>query len=466
MEKNIFDILKMQLVEYFKQIEKYQIHEKRWQWRKGSQNNLFLINLFNKSYQIIKILDYRNQVTMWNSKDLKQNQLDIDKLRKNITTTNHSKLRVLTIVLTNVIHEPLFFSNHDSVVFVNSKTVIAQLKPIFSQIDQIETLAFTENQNLEDEVFDPKTVTSEDLKEGSQLQKRIKDFHNLTTKQNVFLTYFFAFMPLLLPILIPFFLPQIRDLLQAKNMNSMSYGWIESQLILGASFKHLVFQAGQFWRWISYPLAGDNMFNLFISCMVIFYCGRLVESFYKPWKLLIIMLATTVIVGFVHSVVGSAMYSFRDTVTPNILAGPIFWGWAIVPPLYIFAFTKSDFSAFVVRRRLILPTIFLVITLLFLTDVERMIMPLGLTFFISFFISYFIGYNKQTWDWRRFVALALVASCVIIVTILWVTNNRYFTDEGRWTFSVLTDYDKLGLVDLKAILATKSDLSLFINANI
>ncbi|WP_342189434.1 hypothetical protein [Spiroplasma endosymbiont of Dilophus febrilis] len=444
MERNTFDILKMQLVEYFKQIEKYQIHQRKWRWKRNKEHNLYLINLFNKSYQVIKILDYFNHSEMWSAKDLKQNQLDIDSFRKEIATSSHSKLQVLTIVLTKVIHEPLLFSNNDGIVFVNPETLVAQLKPIYSQIDQIETITFQEKPSNDDEVFDPKSITSDDLKEGSLLQKRMKDFHNLTTKQNIFLAYVFTFIPLLLPILVPFFVPQIREILQGKNDNSLIDGGFESQLMLGGSYKHLIFQAGQFWRWIVYPLAGDNMFNLFLSCLVIFYCARLVESFYKPWKLGLIILCTTVIVGFTHSVVASAMYHFKSQKIPNILTGPLYWAWMVIPPLYIFSFTKKDFSAFVVRRRLILPTVFMLVT--FISSGDRLAMPLVLTFFVSFFISYFLGYTKQAWEWKRGVAVVVVLVLVLVVLILYLTNNRFFTDEDGWTHTILEDYVKLGLI--------------------
>lgn len=444
MERNTFDILKMQLVEYFKQIEKYQIHQRKWSWKRNKEHNLYLINLFNKSYQVIKILDYFNHSEMWSAKDLKQNQLDIDSFRKEIATSSHSKLQVLTIVLTKVIHEPLLFSNNDGIVFVNPETLVAQLKPIYSQIDQIETIAFQEKPSNDDEVFDPKSITSDDLKEGSLLQKRMKDFHNLTTKQNIFLAYVFTFIPLLLPILVPFFVPQIREILQGKNDNSLIDGGFESQLMLGGSYKHLIFQAGQFWRWIVYPLAGDNMFNLFLSCLVIFYCARLVESFYKPWKLGLIILCTTVIVGFTHSVVASAMYHFKSQKIPNILTGPLYWAWMVIPPLYIFSFTKKDFSAFVVRRRLILPTVFMFVT--FISSGDRLAMPLVLTFFVSFFISYFLGYTKQAWEWKRGIAVVAVLVLVLVVLILYLTNNRFFTDEDGWTHTILEDYVKLGLI--------------------
>lgn len=444
MERNTFDILKMQLVEYFKQIEKYQIHQRKWSWKRNKEHNLYLINLFNKSYQVIKILDYFNHSEMWSAKDLKQNQLDIDSFRKEIATSSHSKLQVLTIVLTKVIHEPLLFSNNDGIVFVNPETLVAQLKPIYSQIDQIETIAFQEKPSNDDEVFDPKSITSDDLKEGSLLQKRMKDFHNLTTKQNIFLAYVFTFIPLLLPILVPFFVPQIREILQGKNDNSLIDGGFESQLMLGGSYKHLIFQAGQFWRWIVYPLAGDNMFNLFLSCLVIFYCARLVESFYKPWKLGLIILCTTVIVGFTHSVVASAMYHFKSQKIPNILTGPLYWAWMVIPPLYIFSFTKKDFSAFVVRRRLILPTVFMFVT--FISSGDRLAMPLVLTFFVSFFISYFLGYAKQAWEWKRGIAVVAVLVLVLVVLILYLTNNRFFTDEDGWTHTILEDYVKLGLI--------------------
>ncbi|WP_338981257.1 hypothetical protein [Spiroplasma endosymbiont of Eupeodes luniger] len=444
MERNTFDILKMQLVEYFKQIEKYQIHQRKWSWKRNKEHNLYLINLFNKSYQVIKILDYFNHSEMWSAKDLKQNQLDIDSFRKEIATNSHSKLQVLTIVLTKVIHEPLLFSNNDGIVFVNPETLVAQLKPIYSQIDQIETITFQEKPSNDDEVFDPKSITSDDLKEGSLLQKRMKDFHNLTTKQNIFLVYVFTFIPLLLPILVPFFVPQIREILQGKNDNSLIDGGFESQLMLGGSYKHLIFQAGQFWRWIVYPLAGDNMFNLFLSCLVIFYCARLVESFYKPWKLGLIILCTTVIVGFTHSVVASAMYHFKSQKIPNILTGPLYWAWMVIPPLYIFSFTKKDFSAFVVRRRLILPTVFMFLT--FISSGDRLAMPLVLTFFVSFFISYFLGYTKQAWEWKRGIAVVAVLVLVLVVLILYLTNNRFFTDEDGWTHTILEDYVKLGLI--------------------
>ena len=140
-QANKFDILRMNLVEYFQQIEKYQIHHHKWTFKKNKDRSVYLINLFNKSYQIIKIIDFLNQKRIWSALELKNNQIANDNFRKEIVTTNHSKLQMLTIVITEQVHEPLMLNNNDAIMFVNPETAVAQLKTIYSQVDQLPTMS-------------------------------------------------------------------------------------------------------------------------------------------------------------------------------------------------------------------------------------------------------------------------------------------------------------------------------------
>lgn len=427
------DLLKLKLSTYLIEIENYQPYKIDQKNKKQSYNSYFT-NLTNEHYQIIEMIEY----SQWKIENLTQSNQKLQEIKENLKIQNHTKINILTIILSeNEIKKEVVF-NRENIIFINNDNFINKLETIFNKItmlkDQEEKEVSNKKENFENE---PDTVNypdAETIESDPKLQKKIQDFGTLLQNNNVMVAW-----TLILLILAPFLL-----VIFSKSLSNFGlYNSDLLKLLLGASENKLIFLGHQFWRWFTYPFVPEtnDMFTMPINIIVIFaiwHYGKLTEVLFKPWRLVLILLFSIFIIGLIHSTV----------VLNEILSGPVYLLWIILGSLYAYGFNNKGITSFITRKKLLAPTVLL--ALFVLKDMNKfyLVIMYALAFTMGFFVSYAIGFNKDMkFDWKRLVAFILPTILIIAAVTFYLTNKNFPTDF-KWYFrnTLAIYYDHFSII--------------------
>lgn len=421
------DLLKLKLSTYLIEIENYQAYKIESKIKK-EVTNLYLTNLTNLNYQIIEIVEQ----SQWKIENLTKSNDYLTEITESLKIQNHTKVNTLTIILCDQQLKREISFNRENIIFINSENMINNLKAIFPQItmlkEDIEKPITKKKKNSgEHENFES---SNDDVESDPKIQKKIQDFSTLLqTNNNVFVTW-----TLILLIIIPTLLLFSLSSLSEYSVRSE----ILLKLILGASDNKLIFIAHQYWRWFTYPFYSNEFYITFFACVFVWYYGKLSELIFKPWRLVLTILISVFIVGFVHS----------TTILNYPISGPIYIVCIILGSLFAYAFSNRSLTAFITRQKLFLPMMILLLFILMRLQYWQELIIYLLAFITGFFVSYALGYNdkKIVWDWTRLLAIVVPIILIGLGLVFYLFNKNLPVDFNGHFEATLEMYRKESLI--------------------
>ncbi|BDT03260.1 hypothetical protein [Spiroplasma ixodetis] len=258
------------------------------------------------------------------------------------------------------------------------------------------------------------------------------------TNANLAVTWFLFIIPIITLVVFLVIINLSQD-------DWLALDYKKQHLLFGANYHNLIFGAYQYWRWLIYPFAGNDInpsapINLIFSLWMFYRVGRFVEGFYGWWKAIFIWIGAMILTGILQSVVDNI----------NIMSG--FWVFPVISlgAMLPFIWNYKLFKTPIMSR--FFTTILLMLIFWFITDQQVVTLLYWMIAFVTgWLFASLIGYhNRKITVYYAFSPIA-IGSLVLFAGLLWGLNNYYPVDDNNYTLEVLKQYQKLGLISQSTI---------------
>lgn len=416
---NNFNKIKLLLINYFVNIEHYKIYKRKL--FKNNYNNIYLYYVYNKNFQIIKIVN--------NFLDKPDNYIIEDKViinlkKKLISKFRLNKLNIFSIILGKNNCKIIKNNQGDVSLFVNQNNYINYIN--------IYYINFKLNLNNKK----TNNITNKQIQENNKYSKNkiIKNLKELSEKlnsNNLIITWILIIFLLFLPFFYLFFKD---NFFYTKNLDNNSL-----ILVYGGLNRDLLIWFNQWWRLWTWPLFDTNILILIVNIFFIYNISKYHEVIIGKFKLLIFLIFGIPLVGFVVV-----------TILPNnifngsIVILSILWG-----SLFAFNYAKEDlFSLFSNQRTIIIP-VWLSFISLFSLDFFALIIIL-VALFVGSAFGYLLEYKFNNINISICYPILVICASLIIPLVL--INIRTFVPPINYSvINTLFVYYDTGLIFKKNI---------------
>lgn len=407
--KQNFDEEKINLVKYFKQ-EKYKTFNHGL--KPQVNNNVYLYNIENKPFQIIRIIDnFKAENKDFNAKDSV-----IEKIEANFSKNyQRAKLDVLNIVFNNEqSYQQVDEKEAITTIFLTSDNWVRMLEAHFPTI--AKHFNFNQPESEEhDELSDEEHIISVDSPQG----KKIMQLKTKMQAGNLFVTWIFIALFMISSIVLTFFSGRILNL--DKNADATDAKFVN--LVFGALDRDLLLGSHQWWRIFTYPLKiTDNFpfpFEMFFLGFIFFFYSRFVEATSGKIKLFLILIIGYPLAGLLSSLINMHQQEINGCLSFIILL----IGYILVYD----AGKEKDVAVNYVRPFLVFP---LLMILIYPTMSNRFYLyPL---IFISFFLGTAFGFvfdinSKSKFDlslvYSLLIFTAIILSIATLITLFYLSDQ-------------------------------------------
>lgn len=440
MNDNILDILGLQLVDYFISRQDYRPFNVPKNLKLHVKGEVYLTNKNSNNYHIIKIIKENN----FNPHHLKSKDEVYEKLHQQLVDDGVKDIRYLMVILNDDNQNENRMSPAVDIIIATSDKIVEELAKFYPSITKFIKVDLPK---LEDEA-EINENTTEDATNGTlsnnwkkvnfQNRRYLSETLKKCSNPNLAVTWFF------------FIIPIITFVVFMAIINISKDGWLSlnydlQHLLFGASYHNLIFGAHQYWRWLVYPFAGDDVnssapINLIFSLWMFYRVGRFVEGFYGWWKAIFIWIGAMILTGILQSVIDNI----------NIMSG--FWVFPLISlgAMIPFIWNYKLFKTPIMNRFLV--TIVLMLVFWFAFDSQIITLLYWMIAFVTgWLFASLIGYhNRKITVFYAFSPIA-IGSLVLLAGLVWGLNNYYPVDDKNFTLQVLSQYQQLGLISQNTI---------------
>ncbi|MBP1526666.1 hypothetical protein [Spiroplasma endosymbiont of Dactylopius coccus] len=440
MDDNILDILGLQLVDYFISHQDYRPFNVPKELKLHVKGEVYLTNKDSNTYHIIKIIKENN----FNPHHLKNKDEVYEILHKQLADEGVKDIRYLMVILNDDNQNENRMSPAVDVIIATSEKIVQELSKFYRSITKFIKVDLpqleTETENNEETNEDNGTGTLSDnwKKVNFQNRRYLSETLKKCTNANLAVTWFLFIIPIITLVVFLVIINLSQD-------DWLALDYKQQHLLFGANYHNLIFGAYQYWRWLIYPFAGNDInpsapINLIFSLWMFYRIGRFVEGFYGWWKAIFIWIGAMILTGILQSVVDNI----------NIMSG--FWVFPVISlgAMLPFIWNYKLFKTPIMSR--FFTTILLMLIFWFITDQQVVTLLYWMIAFVTgWLFASLIGYhNRKITVYYAFSPIA-IGSLVLFVGLLWGLNNYYPVDDNNYTLEVLKQYQKLGLISQSTI---------------
>lgn len=389
--KQNFDEEKINLVKYFKQ-EKYKTFNHGL--KAQVNNNVYLYNIENKPFQIIRIIDNFKA----ENKDFNVKDSVIEKIEANFSKKyQRAKLNVLNIIFNNEqSYQQVDEKEAITTIFLTSDNWVRMLETHFPSI--AKHFNFNQSEQEEhDEFSGEEQVISVDSPQG----KKIMQLKTKMQVGNLFVTWIFIVTFMISSIVLTFFSGRILNIDQSITDDDTRF----VNLVFGALDRDLLLGSNQWWRIFTYPLnITSNPFVMVLLGFIFFFYSRFVEATSGKIKLFLILVIGYPLTGLLSSLINMHQQEINGWLSFDVLL----IGYILVCD----AGKEKDIAVNYVRPFLVFP-LFMILIYPTMSNSFHLY-PL---IFISFFIGTAFGFIFDINSKSKFV-LSLVYPLLIFAAII------------------------------------------------
>ncbi|WP_342260715.1 hypothetical protein [Spiroplasma endosymbiont of Notiophilus biguttatus] len=440
MDDNILDILGLQLVDYFISHQDYRPFNVPKELKLHAKGEVYLTNKDSNTYHIIKIIKENN----FNPHHLKNKDEVYEILHKHLANEGVKDIRYLMVILNDDNQNENRMSPAVDVIIATSDKIVQELSKFYPSITKFIKVDLpqleTETENNEETNEDNSSGTLSDnwKKVNFQNRRYLSETLKKCTNSNLAVTWFLFIIPIITLVVFLIIINLNQDDWLALDYN-------QQHLLFGANYHNLIFGAYQYWRWLIYPFAGNDInpsapINLIFSLWMFYRVGRFVEGFYGWWKAIFIWIGAMILTGILQSVVDNI----------NIMSG--FWVFPVISlgAMLPFIWNYKLFKTPIMSR--FFTTILLMLIFWFITDQQVLTLLYWMIAFVTgWLFASLIGYhNHKITVYYAFSPIA-IGSLVLFAGLLWGLNNYYPVDDNNYTLEILKQYQKLGLISQSTI---------------
>ncbi|WP_425382627.1 hypothetical protein [Spiroplasma endosymbiont of Melieria omissa] len=441
MDDNILDILGLQLVDYFISHQDYRPFNVPKKLKLNVKGEVYLTNKDSNTYHIIKIIKENN----FNPHHLKNKDEVYEILHKQLADEGVKDILYLMVILNDDNQNENRMSPAVDVIIATSDKIVQELSKFYPSITKFIKVDLpqleTETENNEETNEDNSTETLSDnwKKVNFQNRRYLSETLKKCTNANLAVTWFLFIIPIITLVVFLVIINLSQD-------DWLALDYKQQHLLFGANYHNLIFGAYQYWRWLIYPFAGNDInpsapINLIFSLWMFYRVGRFVEGFYGWWKAIFIWIGAMILTGILQSVVDNI----------NIMSG--FWVFPVISlgAMLPFIWNYKLFKTPIMSR--FFTTILLMLIFWFITDQQVVTLLYWMIAFVTgWLFASLIGYHnrKITVVYYAFSPIA-IGSLVLFAGLLWGLNNYYPVNDNNYTLEVLKQYQKLGLISQSTI---------------
>lgn len=440
MDDNILDILGLQLVDYFISHQNYRPFNVTREIKLHVKGEVYLTNKDSNTYHIIKIIKENN----FNPHHLKNKDEVYEILHKQLSDEGVKDIRYLMVILNDDNQNENRMSPAVDVIITTSDKIVQELSKFYPSITKFIKVDLpqleTETENNEETNEDNSTGTLSDnwKKVNFQNRRYLSETLKKCTNANLTVTWFLFIIPIITLVVFLIIINLSQD-------EWLALDYKQQHLLFGANYHNLIFGAYQYWRWLIYPFAGNDInpstpINLIFSLWMFYRVGRFVEGFYGWWKAIFIWIGAMILIGILQSVVDNI----------NIMSG--FWAFPVISlgAMLPFIWNYKLFKTPIMSR--FFTTILLMLIFWFIIDQQVVTLLYWMMAFVTgWLFASLIGYhNRKITVYYAFSPIA-IGSLVLFAGLLWGLNNYYPVDDNNYTLEVLKQYQKLGIISQSTI---------------
>lgn len=440
MDDNILDILGLQLVDYFISHQDYRPFNVPKDLKLHVKGEVYLTNKDSSTYHIIKIIKENN----FNPHHIKNKDEVYEILHKQLTDEGIKDIRYLMVILNDDNQNENRMSPAVDVIIATSDKIVQELAKFypsitnFIKIDLPQLEIETDANEETNENNSGGTLSNNWKKVNFQNRRYLSETLKKCTNSNLAVTWFLFIIPIITFVV---FLSVIN--LSPDSWLALDYN--RQHLLFGASYHNLIFGAHQYWRWLTYPFAGDDIdpsspINLVFSLWMFYRVGRFVEGFYGWWKAILIWVGAMILTGVLQSVVDDI----------HMMSG--FWAFTLISlgAMLPFIWNYKLFKTPIMSRFLMTILLMVIFWLVFDSQLVTLLY-LMIAFVTGWLFASLIGYhNRKITIYYAFSPLA-IGSLVLFAGLIWGLNNYYPVDDNNYTLQVLQQYQQLSLISQNTI---------------
>lgn len=445
MDDNILDILGLQLVDYFISHQEYRPFNIPKELKNHVKGEVYLTNKDSTNYHIIKIIKENN----FNAYHLKNKDEVYEELRKNLEKDGVKEVSFLMIILNDDNKNENRMSPAIDIIIATPDKIIGEIAKFYPSVTKLIKVDLPESSNdgNDDEISNMNTEESNSSnlsekwkKVNFQNRRYLSETLKKCTNSNLVVTWFVFIIPI-----ITYFVFSI--IINFSKNPWLGIDFNLQQLIFGASYHNLIFGAYEYWRWVTYPFAGngDNAgamlpINLIFSLWMFYRVGRFIEGFYGWWKAVIIWFGAMVMTGIVQSVIDQY----------NIMSGFWVFVWISLGAMVPFIWNYKLFKTPIMNRFVV--TIVLMVALWWSFDQQVVtVLYWMIAFTLGWLFASIVGYhNHKITLFYAFSPVALGA-VVLFAALMYLLSEYYPIDCNNYTYKTLEYYKAACLISEETI---------------
>lgn len=207
--------------------------------------------------------------------------------------------------------------------------------------------------------------------------------------------------------------------------------WVNSLILFGAYYKPFVIAGNEYWRFFTSGLLHLNLIHMLVNVISLYYLGMMIESMYKKWQYLVILI--------VSIIVGSAItFVVSDTLMAVGISGGLY---GLLAAMILFTFHNNSIQIPQVRNSVM--RILMINLLISVLPGVSMSDHLG-----GFFTGAILGFlfiSSEKWKaYKPHVAICFVI-LIAGVGYLGINNHTVSETTPGTDKQVLGEIRKLGL---------------------
>jgi len=396
----------------------------------GNQNKK-VIYLYSKDakFQIVKVALTSKAPTA--KKDATMDYLR-QKLRDQLADPN-ARISVYNIYLTDKFKDNFVREDDESLLIATNWDYLVQnLKEDFVDIDKLTPPTQTANSDRMNQA----DFNLEDVKSPEELNQRLKllngQLKNQPAAGSIILYLLFIIVPIIVTFVSIFMNRYISVSFPQEAANIQA-------LMFGATNYQLSMLGGQWWRFMTYGLAGGGanflgLVMLIIIAVVSFKRLRLNELIMGTWQMLITYLIAYLLTGFFMSVFSLTPISAMSGVNLAIITGMIALNTGG---------SKSAVATFA-KKQIVWPIIILIF-LGFFGGSGYGAIALVTGFILGGLIAFLFTYNYKAINWRLAMVI-IVLLAFIVIPIVFLSIPSYTPGTDFYTIQTLSAYVRMNLM--------------------